>query len=96
MQRRFGVPAQAQLYRLQHRRKAVQFLSLLAVEVRLTSLPDGSQSTDDGLASFIQHPNTVKLSTPVRRLLLVAASDEAESDFLVALNMLEVTQSSTA
>ena len=35
MQRRFGVPAQAQFYRLQHRRKAVQFLSLLAVEAQL-------------------------------------------------------------
>ena len=45
-------------------------------------------------ACFIQHPNTVKLSTPIRRLLLVAASDEVESDFLVALNMLEVAQSS--
>ena len=36
----------------------------------------------------------MKLSTPVRRLLLVAASDEVESDSLVALNMSEAAHTS--
>ena len=53
---------------------------------------ESSQRANELSALVNQPPNHVKLSTTVRRLLLVAADDSVESDFLAALKTSEVVQ----